>query len=329
MYCRVSKSDGYPNRAAPSQQGPGLPPRASGAGPALGGHALAAPWLLVYSAREHGPGAQDCCCSGGTKQYIHPTVSAQLVLPVSLPPSCCGQACAQAALFALPHHQAPCSFWILSSFLTFHLVGFVQRYGVRLQCELHCATQVTLACKITDVCQCHSLRCIGLVDHHLNTCFASVVETLHVMMQSFQRQKQAGISLILQTFHSKFANSLCAIDRVWQLCVQASVYLARSGKGGARRVKARSVHAPARRLARTTISLGPDEGIAFGLRAVRCCLCLFCLHPGLTSVLVCIQSICVHGSACRPTACYHVMQILQRLSPATTNSNKCWHRMAL
>ncbi len=52
--------------------------------------------------------------------------------------------------------------------------------------------------------------------------------------------------------------------------LQASVYLARSGKGNARRVKARSVHAPARRLARTTISLGPDEGIAFGLRAVRC-----------------------------------------------------------
>lgn len=54
------------------------------------------------------------------------------------------------------------------------------------------------------------------------------------------------------------------------LYAQASVYLARSGKGNARRVKARSVHAPARRLARTTISLGPDEGIAFGLRAVRC-----------------------------------------------------------
>ena len=53
------------------------------------------------------------------------------------------------------------------------------------------------------------------------------------------------------------------------MCAQASVYLARSGKGNARRVKARSVHAPARRLARTTISLGPDEGIAFGLRAVR------------------------------------------------------------
>ncbi|KAL0019458.1 hypothetical protein WJX77_004963 [Trebouxia sp. C0004] len=51
--------------------------------------------------------------------------------------------------------------------------------------------------------------------------------------------------------------------------LEASVYLARSGKGNARRVKARSVHAPARRLARTTISLGPDEGIAFGLRAVR------------------------------------------------------------
>ena len=52
--------------------------------------------------------------------------------------------------------------------------------------------------------------------------------------------------------------------------LQASVYLARSGKGNSRRVKARSVHAPARRLARTTITLGPDEGIAFGLRAVRC-----------------------------------------------------------
>ncbi|KAL3132833.1 hypothetical protein ABBQ38_006758 [Trebouxia sp. C0009 RCD-2024] len=51
--------------------------------------------------------------------------------------------------------------------------------------------------------------------------------------------------------------------------LEASIYLARSGKGNARRVKARSVHAPARRLARTTISLGPDEGIAFGLRAVR------------------------------------------------------------
>lgn len=47
------------------------------------------------------------------------------------------------------------------------------------------------------------------------------------------------------------------------------MYLVRSGKGNARRVKAHSVHAPARRLARTTISLGPDEGIAFGLRAVR------------------------------------------------------------
>lgn len=53
------------------------------------------------------------------------------------------------------------------------------------------------------------------------------------------------------------------------VCLQASVYLVRSGKGNARRVKAHSVHAPARRLARTTISLGPDEGIAFGLRAVR------------------------------------------------------------
>ena len=34
-------------------------------------------------------------------------------------------------------------------------------------------------------------------------------------------------------------------------------------------MKARSCHAPARRLARTTISLGPEEGILFGLRAIR------------------------------------------------------------
>ena len=62
--------------------------------------------------------------------------------------------------------------------------------------------------------------------------------------------------------------------------MQASVYLARSGKGSSKRVKARSVHAPARRLARTTISLGPDEGIAFGLRAVRYSLAL---HPLLST----------------------------------------------
>ncbi|KAK9805120.1 hypothetical protein WJX72_000185 [[Myrmecia] bisecta] len=51
--------------------------------------------------------------------------------------------------------------------------------------------------------------------------------------------------------------------------LEASVYLARAGKGRARRVKVKSVHAPARRLARTTISLGPEEGIMFGLRAIR------------------------------------------------------------
>ena len=51
--------------------------------------------------------------------------------------------------------------------------------------------------------------------------------------------------------------------------IQAAVYTVRAGKGGARRVKARSCHAPARRLARTTISLGPEEGILFGLRAIR------------------------------------------------------------
>ena len=49
------------------------------------------------------------------------------------------------------------------------------------------------------------------------------------------------------------------------------MYLARSGKARGVRAssKARNVHAPARRLARTTISLGPEEGIIFGLRAIR------------------------------------------------------------
>ena len=52
--------------------------------------------------------------------------------------------------------------------------------------------------------------------------------------------------------------------------MQASVYLARSGKGaGSKRVKAKHVHAPARRLARTIISLGQDEGVTFGVRAIR------------------------------------------------------------
>ena len=51
--------------------------------------------------------------------------------------------------------------------------------------------------------------------------------------------------------------------------MQAAVYTARAGKGSQRRIKARTCHAPARRLARTTISLGPDEGILFGLRAIR------------------------------------------------------------
>ena len=54
-----------------------------------------------------------------------------------------------------------------------------------------------------------------------------------------------------------------------RLHVQAAVYTARAGKGSHRRIKARTCHAPARRLARTTISLGPDEGILFGLRAIR------------------------------------------------------------
>ncbi|CAL5224103.1 g6734 [Coccomyxa viridis] len=51
--------------------------------------------------------------------------------------------------------------------------------------------------------------------------------------------------------------------------LEAAVYTARAGKGSQRRIKARTCHAPARRLARTTISLGPDEGILFGLRAIR------------------------------------------------------------
>ena len=49
-------------------------------------------------------------------------------------------------------------------------------------------------------------------------------------------------------------------------CMQSAVYLARSGKmrlGGA-------LHCPARRIARTCISLGPVDGIMFGLRAIRC-----------------------------------------------------------
>ncbi|KAK9789237.1 hypothetical protein WJX73_008930, partial [Symbiochloris irregularis] len=62
-----------------------------------------------------------------------------------------------------------------------------------------------------------------------------------------------------------------AINRELRMvaALEASVYLARSGKGGGKRVKAKAVHAPARRLARTTISLGPEEGITFGLRAIR------------------------------------------------------------
>ena len=51
--------------------------------------------------------------------------------------------------------------------------------------------------------------------------------------------------------------------------LQAAVYTARAGKGSQRRIKTRTCHAPARRLARTTISLGPNEGILFGLRAIR------------------------------------------------------------
>jgi len=51
---------------------------------------------------------------------------------------------------------------------------------------------------------------------------------------------------------------------------QAAVYLARAGyRGRGARGAARGCHAPARRIARTTISLGHEEGEAFGLRAIR------------------------------------------------------------
>ena len=51
---------------------------------------------------------------------------------------------------------------------------------------------------------------------------------------------------------------------------QAAVYLARSNRVPARRLLPRTLLSPARRLARTTISLGPEAGIIFGLRALRC-----------------------------------------------------------
>ena len=81
------------------------------------------------------------------------------------------------------------------------------------------------------------------------------------------RRRLVSFSAVLHAACSKGASA----------CLQASVYLVRSGKGNVRRVKAHSVHAPARRLARTTISLGPDDGIAFGLRAVRYAICDHCL----------------------------------------------------
>jgi len=83
------------------------------------------------------------------------------------------------------------------------------------------------------------------------------------------------------------------------------VYLARSGKGNARRVKARSVHAPARRLARTTISLGPDEGIAFGLRAVR--------YSPHTAVLFCVSS---HVCTCSKHHCSRIYDQLENSQAA-------------
>jgi hypothetical protein len=80
---------------------------------------------------------------------------------------------------------------------------------------------------------------------------------------------------------------ICLAGTTCVLPKQAAVYTARAGKGGARRVKARSCHAPARRLARTTISLGPEEGILFGLRAIRFQLAfvLHALWDGISSFL--------------------------------------------
>ena len=53
--------------------------------------------------------------------------------------------------------------------------------------------------------------------------------------------------------------------------MQASIYMVRGLRHRRNRVshKSRAIHAPARRLARTIISLGEDEGIIFGLRALR------------------------------------------------------------
>lgn len=63
------------------------------------------------------------------------------------------------------------------------------------------------------------------------------------------------------------ANLIRNLTHVQYTRHQAAVYLARAAKGpGAR---PRQLHAPARRLARTTISLGPEEGIMFGLRSIR------------------------------------------------------------
>ena len=61
--------------------------------------------------------------------------------------------------------------------------------------------------------------------------------------------------------------------RAQQSCdaMQASVYLVRTAKplGGRASSKVRNAHAPARRMARTIIGLGPEEGTIFGLRALR------------------------------------------------------------
>ena len=74
------------------------------------------------------------------------------------------------------------------------------------------------------------------------------------------------------------------------LSAQASVYLARSGKGaGSKRVKAKHVHAPARRLARTIISLGQDEGVTFGVRAIRQASCNTILSPSTECVIMCLS----------------------------------------
>lgn len=96
-----------------------------------------------------------------------------------------------------------------------------------------------------------------------NLMFAATTLAAHMLPST---GSWAFVHLVVPAW--QFFPSACRLT--WPLGIQAAVYTVRAGKGGARRVKARSCHAPARRLARTTISLGPEEGILFGLRAIRC-----------------------------------------------------------